>query len=70
MTIDEVLAAAPQLVVLPDEPYVFESKHADELREAGLASRFVLVDGKDLAWYGPRIPGGLARLAEAVASAA
>ena len=67
VTIEEILEAAPQLVVLPDEPYVFESRHADELRAAGLASRFVLVDGKDLAWYGPRIPAGLARLAAAVA---
>jgi ABC-type Fe3+-hydroxamate transport system substrate-binding protein len=60
-----VLARRPRVVILPDEPYVFTSKHADELREAGLAStRFVLIDGKDLAWYGPRIPDALRRLAE------
>lgn len=70
VTIEEVLAAAPELVVLPDEPYVFESKHADELKAAGLASHFLLVDGKDLAWYGPRIPLGLARLSAAVRAAA
>lgn len=69
VTIDEILEAAPELVVLPDEPYVFEAKHAEELREAGLIARFVLVDGKDLAWYGPRIPAGLARLAAAVGPA-
>jgi hypothetical protein len=69
-TIEEILAAAPELVLLPDEPYVFESKHADELKAAGLASHFLLVDGKDLAWYGPRIPQGLARLSAAVRAAA
>lgn len=70
VSIDEVLAAAPELIVLPDEPYVFEEKHAGELRAAGLAARYLLVDGKDLAWYGPRIPAGLARLSRAVAGPA
>lgn len=68
--IDEVLAAAPELVVLPDEPYVFEQKHAEELQAAGLASRFLFVDGKDLAWYGPRIPAALERLSRQVHAAA
>jgi len=66
VTIDEILAAQPDLVVLPDEPYVFEPKHADELRAAGVAARFLHVDGKDLAWYGPRIPAALDRLSTAV----
>jgi ABC-type Fe3+-hydroxamate transport system substrate-binding protein len=65
----EILAAAPSLVVLPDEPYVFEEKHAAELRAAGVTGRIVFVDGKDLAWYGPRIPRALERLASAVAAA-
>ncbi len=66
VTLEEILAASPALVVLPDEPYVFEQKHAAELREAGLEARALLVDGKDLAWYGPRIPGALTRLAAQV----
>jgi ABC-type Fe3+-hydroxamate transport system substrate-binding protein len=69
VTIDEVREAGPELVVLPDEPYVFETRHADELREAGVESRVIVVRGKDLAWYGPRIPAGLARLARAVGEA-
>ena len=70
VSLEEILAARPSLVVLPDEPYVFERKHADELREAGLEAHFVLVDGKDLAWYGPRIPAALKRLSEQVRAAA
>lgn len=66
VTIEEVRAAAPELVMLPDEPYVFEEKHAGELREAGVRARLALVDGKDLAWYGPRIPAALERLSGAV----
>jgi ABC-type Fe3+-hydroxamate transport system substrate-binding protein len=69
VTIDEVLAARPALVVLPDEPFVFEPKHADELRAAGLDARYLFIDGKDIAWYGPRIPAALERLSRAVAEA-
>jgi hypothetical protein len=66
ITIEEILEVAPVLTILPDEPYVFEDKHAAELRSAGIRSRFLLVDGKDLAWYGPRIPAALARLSSLV----
>jgi iron complex transport system substrate-binding protein len=60
--LDEVVAAAVDLVVLPDEPFVFEEKHALELREAGIEAPALFVDGKDLAWYGPRLPQALGRL--------
>lgn len=70
VTIDDVLAVGPELVVLPDEPFAFDARHIDELRAAGLdEARFLLLDGKDLAWYGPRIPAALGRLGEAVAAA-
>lgn len=69
VSLEEVLAAAPELVILPDEPFVFEDRHADELRSAGLRARYLLVDGKDLAWYGPRIPAALERLAREVRAA-
>lgn len=68
VTVDEILAAGPRLVVLPDEPYVFEDKHADELRAAGVDAHYLLLDGKDLAWYGPRIPEALDRLGQVVAA--
>jgi ABC-type Fe3+-hydroxamate transport system substrate-binding protein len=70
VTMDEILAARVGLVVLPDEPYVFEAKHADELRAAGVHATCLHVDGKDLAWYGPRIPASLDRLSRAVADVA
>ncbi len=60
VTLDEILARAPEAVVLPDEPFVFEARHADELRLAGLAgAEFLFVDGRNLSWYGPRIPAAL-----------
>lgn len=60
----EVREREPALVLLPDEPYVFERKHATELASAGIDSRFELISGKDLSWYGPRTPAAIERLAE------
>ncbi|HYC54695.1 MAG TPA: helical backbone metal receptor [Candidatus Binatia bacterium] len=70
VSVEQILQAKPALVVLPDEPYVFEPRHAEELREAGVNAQFLHLDGKDLAWYGPRIPHALRRLSEAVTSVA
>ncbi len=64
-----VRALGPELVVLPDEPYEFGPVHADELRAAGIDAPVVHVDGKDLAWYGPRVPAALGRLARQVREA-
>jgi ABC-type hemin transport system substrate-binding protein len=67
--LEEIAAAAPEVVLLPDEPYRFTEK--DRAALAPLAGtpalrhgRVHFVDGKALAWYGPRIADGLARFAE------
>ncbi|WP_393085411.1 helical backbone metal receptor [Streptomyces sp. LN704] len=55
----ELRAAAPELVVLPDEPYRFT---ADDGPEAFGDVPCALVDGRHLTWYGPslaRAPGVL-----------
>ena len=57
----ELRALAPELVLLPDEPYAFGPTDAAELDRAGL--RAVQVDGMDLWWWGPRTPGAITRLA-------
>lgn len=63
VSLAEIVRRQPEVVILPDEPYRFSRKHLDELRGAGMdAARFFLIDGKDLSWYGPRIPGALGRL--------
>jgi ABC-type Fe3+-hydroxamate transport system substrate-binding protein len=55
----EIEAAAPELVLLPDEPYAFGQRDVQEL--AGLdipaahAGRIHLIDGTLVSWYGPRI---------------
>jgi ABC-type Fe3+-hydroxamate transport system substrate-binding protein len=52
VTLDEVRARAPELVVLPDEPYAFGAADEAVLRDVLPAARVVRVSGKDLFWYG------------------
>lgn len=67
VTLDDVAARAPDLVVLPDEPYRFTEDHVPELQNAVPGARVVLVDGRDLFWWGTRTPDALDRLREVLA---
>ena len=60
--LDAVVALAPDLVVLPSEPYPFRSRHREEVAAALPAARVELVDGRDLFWWGTRTPAAVARL--------
>lgn len=64
VTLEEAAARAPEVLLLPDEPYRFRRAHlADFAPFPSLAgARVHLVDGKLLTWYGPRIADALARL--------
>lgn len=59
LSMEDVRAAAPDLILLPDEPYRFQPRH--QAHFAAVAPT-LLVDGKLLWWYGPRIPQSLATL--------
>lgn len=61
VTMEEVLAKKPDLVLLPDEPHPFTDEDADTFRAAGLAN-VVKTSGKDLCWYGARTIEGLDRV--------
>jgi ABC-type Fe3+-hydroxamate transport system substrate-binding protein len=62
----ELLAAAPEVVLLPDEPYRFDERDAAELRRlelpAARVGRIHLIDGTLVSWYGPRIGRALETL--------
>ncbi|MEW2612623.1 helical backbone metal receptor [Streptomyces sp. NPDC047880] len=51
--VEELRAAAPDVVVLPDEPYRFA---ADDGPEAFPGVPCALVSGRHLTWYGPSLP--------------
>jgi ABC-type Fe3+-hydroxamate transport system substrate-binding protein len=67
VTLDEVAGAAPEVILLPDEPYRFRPRHRTDFDAypdipAVASGRLHFVDGKLLAWYGPRIGEALERL--------
>jgi ABC-type Fe3+-hydroxamate transport system substrate-binding protein len=59
----ELLAVRPDLVLLPDEPYVFS---AEDGPEAFPDLRTELVSGRLLTWYGPSLATARAELEAAV----
>jgi ABC-type Fe3+-hydroxamate transport system substrate-binding protein len=66
VTLDEVIACGPEVVLLPDEPHPFTEEDADVFRQldipAARSGRIVRTDGKDLCWYGARSVDGIARV--------
>ena len=71
ITLEEVQARAPDLVLLPDEPYAFgeAERAAIAALDIPAARRGAIepCDGKDLFWYGARAIEGLPRLRAQVA---
>jgi ABC-type hemin transport system substrate-binding protein len=67
ITLEEVEAAQPEVVLLPDEPYPFSAEDLEEFYTldvpAAGSDRIHLVDGKLLTWYGPRMASSLTQLA-------
>lgn len=64
VTLDEVAAQEPEVVLLPSEPYRFTTRHVRDLQPlqetpAVRNGRVHLVDGQALSWYGPRTPAAL-----------
>ena len=64
--LDDLLAAGPELVVLPDEPYRFTAADGPECFP-GLPA--ALVSGRHLTWYGPSLAEAPAILAAQLSTA-
>jgi len=70
VTIEEIEAARPEVVLLPDEPYPFRERDRREL--LGLLSpestplEVRLVDGRALSWYGAGTAEGLRTIESAI----
>jgi ABC-type Fe3+-hydroxamate transport system substrate-binding protein len=60
----DLAAAAPDVVLLPTEPYAFTERDREALLAldcpAARSGRIHVVPGELLSWYGPRIPRALA----------
>jgi len=67
VTLDEMAARRPEMIVLPDEPFRFRRAHlADFAPYAEVPAvrdgRIHLVDGKPFSWHGPRLGEALRTL--------
>jgi len=67
VTLDEVAARRPDLILLPDEPFRFRPVHRQDFAPSSdvpavAHDRIRLVDGKPFSWHGPRIGDALRTL--------
>jgi ABC-type Fe3+-hydroxamate transport system substrate-binding protein len=66
LTLDQLAAHRPALVLLPSEPYPFAERHVAAVTEGCPGAQVILVDGQDLVWWGIRTPAALGRLGRAL----
>ena len=74
VSVDDIVAADPEVVLLPNEPYPFAAKHRAELEALPITAarngRIMLCDGKDVTWHGVRTAGALCRVRALLTAAA
>ena len=58
----DVARRKPDVVVLPSEPYPFAERHREEIAAKVPNAHVVLVDGRDLVWWGSRSGAAVQRL--------
>jgi ABC-type Fe3+-hydroxamate transport system substrate-binding protein len=63
VTLAEAASRNPQVVLLPSEPYPFAERHVAEVEQGLRGVPVMLVDGRDLFWWGVRTPAAIDRLA-------
>lgn len=68
ITVEEIVQAEPEIILLPSEPFEFEAGHQAQIEDllaetpAVSAGRVHLVDGSLLTWHGTRLAKALAEL--------
>lgn len=70
-TLSDLAAHAPDVILLPDEPFPFKAPHAEEVQAALPGSAVELVGGDDLCWHGVRSIRGVTaarRVAEGISA--
>ena len=59
--LEDVARHTPDVILAPSEPYPFASRHLAELEQV---TPTMLIDGKDLFWWGARTPDAITRLSQ------
>jgi ABC-type Fe3+-hydroxamate transport system substrate-binding protein len=71
---EEIAAASPEVILLPDEPYAFGARDVAELgalaTPASVSGRIHCLDGTLISWYGPRIARALPEVSALLAELA
>jgi ABC-type Fe3+-hydroxamate transport system substrate-binding protein len=75
VTLDDVAARRPEVILLPDEPFRFRRAHLKDFEPyrdvpAVREGRIYLVDGKPFSWHGRRLGDALRRVPELLRGAA
>ena len=55
ISINEIISINPDYILLSSEPYPFKESDVESLRNLGVTSEILLVDGEAFSWYGSRI---------------
>jgi ABC-type Fe3+-hydroxamate transport system substrate-binding protein len=55
VSVEEILSAKPDVILLSSEPYPFKEQHIKEFRELLPDARIIVVDGEIFSWYGSRL---------------
>lgn len=55
VTLQDVILADPQLILLSSEPYPFKQKHITEIQAYLPDTKILLADGEMFSWYGSRM---------------
>ncbi len=64
LSLPELIALDPEVILLPSEPYRFRERHAEELlaqhsMSAARDGHVYLCDGQNLTWWGARTPAAI-----------
>lgn len=68
LPIQEIVLAQPDLILLPDEPYLYDEQHTADIAQvfsntpAGQSGRVRVIDGTLLHWYGTRLARAITEL--------
>ena len=55
ITVNQLIAADPEIVLLSSEPYPFKEKHVQEFAKLLPDAKIIPVDGELFSWYGSRL---------------
>ena len=55
VTMEEIKAKKPAVILLSSEPFPFKEKHVSEFQDLAPESKTIVVDGEMFSWYGSRL---------------